>query len=173
MATLNSDDRRDFAKGLSGFANSDGGILIRGVHAARDPKAQDSPDVVRGLVPVQDLQGFVPNLNNLLATITKPAAPGARNMPLPESAKSNAGHVLTYVPVGDLPPYRTELECTATTSAAVVVSWKWSLVRFGMLSSVSGTRRSNWGSTTHEVRKQQNLREIFISTAFRWFCRER
>lgn len=104
---LHADDKHNYGKALSGFANSDGGLIVWGVQAAKGASA-DAPDVAQGVQPLSDPNGFVSHLNNLIPTITKPAVPGVRNVVVRQKPGGNAGYVVTYVPVGLNLPYRLE-----------------------------------------------------------------
>src|SRR5690348_5581309 len=53
---LSDDDKRNFAKALSGFANSDGGILVWGVNSRKNA---DGVDVACGLLPIADAKRWV------------------------------------------------------------------------------------------------------------------
>src|SRR5262245_16711236 len=51
-------DRDHLAKALSGFANSDGGLLVWGVEARRDPNDPESADVAVRVKPIFRVSGF-------------------------------------------------------------------------------------------------------------------
>lgn len=48
---LQAHDRNNFAKALSGFANSEGGVLVWGVDCSRQ---KDGPDVAHELFPIKN-----------------------------------------------------------------------------------------------------------------------
>lgn len=108
-AAPHPDDTHNFGKALSGFANSDGGLLIWGIDARKEKTDPDSADVARRFIPLRILGEFVAHLDNLFSTLTKPAVPGVLNLPVEERKGSNSGFVVSYVPVGSAPPYRLEL----------------------------------------------------------------
>ena len=108
----NDDDRRNYAKALSGFANSDGGLIVWGVVAEKeDNRDPESSDVARDVVPIFPLNTFVTSLNDITAYSTKPAVPGVQNLPVETEPGNDAGYVVTYVPAGLNPPYRAENDC--------------------------------------------------------------
>ncbi len=109
-ASLDNDDRRNLAKAISGFAHSDGGILVWGVDARRkDHGDSESPDVAQGLQPIANLSAFQSNLNQYLRDATTPPVDGVRNLSVREKHDGDKGYVVTYVPVGLTPPYRATI----------------------------------------------------------------
>jgi len=60
---LTNDDKDNLATALSGFANSDGGVLIYGLVAAGGDKKRGIPDVVTKPDPIK-------NLNHLESELT-------------------------------------------------------------------------------------------------------
>jgi len=96
-------DKRNLAKASSGFAHSDGGVLIWGVEARREGNDSESPDVARSLKPIKKLDGFYTHLNSLLSMATKPAVSGVQNVRIRLSPRADEGCVVTYVPVGREP----------------------------------------------------------------------
>jgi hypothetical protein len=107
---LETDDKRAYAKALSGFANSDGGLLVWGVVAERDKDDPESADVAKDVDPVSPLDVFLGELNKVVHYSTKPAVAGVQNIAVPENEGANRGYVVSYVPAGTNPPYRAENE---------------------------------------------------------------
>jgi hypothetical protein len=105
-AALSIDDNRNLSKAISGFAHSDGGILIWGVSARRDVRDPESPDVARDAKPIHNLDAFYTNLNAAVRSATRPPVDGVLNYKVPKNP--NCGFVVTYVPVGLRPPYRAD-----------------------------------------------------------------
>ena len=109
-ACIHPDDKRGFAKAVSGFSNSDGGLLIWGVEAKRKKNDAETPDVVTGFHPISNVEAFATTLNSLVCHATTPVAYGVESTPIMENEINKAGFCLTFVPAGDNPPYRANLE---------------------------------------------------------------
>src|SRR6185295_4376870 len=69
----NKDDIRNFAKALSGFANSSGGIIIWGVDARKNA---DGIDCATGIVELTNLALMVTRLNSMTGAATSPLIDG-------------------------------------------------------------------------------------------------
>jgi len=109
-ADLSDDDRRNFAKAASGYAHSDGGILIWGIEARRQKGGDpESPDVASARKPIANLRAFHSNLNAYIPQATKPTVDGIRNLIVWEDERKETGYVVTHVPVGLTPPYRATI----------------------------------------------------------------
>src|SRR5262245_12795518 len=64
------DDRRNFAKALSGFANSSGGLIIWGVEA--NNKNAESIDCAVGKKEISSLRLFISKLNEFTGDFVSP-----------------------------------------------------------------------------------------------------
>lgn len=107
-AALSINDERNLNKALSGFANSDGGVIVWGIEARRKGNDSESPDVARARKTIKNLDAFHANLNDKIRLATTPPVPGVINIKIPRKTNSKEGYVVTYVPVGPVPPYRAE-----------------------------------------------------------------
>lgn len=105
---LETDDKRAYAKALSGFANSDGGLLVWGVVAEKGKGDPESADVAKRVDPISPLDAFLGELNKVVHYSTKPAVAGVQNIAVPENVGANRGYVVSYVPAGTNPPYHAE-----------------------------------------------------------------
>lgn len=65
-----ADDKHNFAKALSGFANSDGGIVVWGVDARKDAQGVDC---AQQLKPIAEVAVLVPRLNSLTSDLVSPS----------------------------------------------------------------------------------------------------
>src|SRR5258706_16339354 len=70
---LRSDDADNLATALSGFANTEGGILIWGVKTGDLSENEDLPEKV---IPIQNLLGFRQALETSLMTRVTPSVEG-------------------------------------------------------------------------------------------------
>lgn len=109
-AQLSDDDRRNYAKAISGFAHSDGGLLVWGIAARKERKGDpESPDVASANKPIANIKAFHTNLNDYLRLATTPPVDGVRNILVLQNQKHERGYLVTYVPIGLNPPYRASI----------------------------------------------------------------
>lgn len=99
-----SDDRRNFAKALSGFANSSGGILIWGVVAKKN---QDGIDAASSAAEIEPLNRFIGRLNELTGDAVLPIIDGVRHRDLPTSG--NRGFAISIIPESESGPHMAKL----------------------------------------------------------------
>lgn len=98
---LNQTDRNNFAKAISGFGNSEGGVVIWGVDCSRDEK---DADVARFLVPLADANRFRSWLEGAVSGCTVPPHSGVCNhIVLDES--NMRGYVATLVSKSETAPH--------------------------------------------------------------------
>jgi hypothetical protein len=95
-AGLNNDDRANLAKAISGFANTDGGLIVWGVKAKADTK--EDPDVAIELCPVSHLKTFQTQLNHACGDAVTPPVAGVESRAVPEAPNADSGYVVTIVP---------------------------------------------------------------------------
>src|SRR5689334_4326981 len=69
------DDRRNFAKVVSGFGNSDGGIVIWGIDARKNA---DGVDCAAAIIELENPVLLVTRLNTLSGEATSPIVNGLR-----------------------------------------------------------------------------------------------
>lgn len=100
-AKLHESDWKNFAKALSGFANSDGGVILWGVNCDTDPTLGDVPT---GTTPLENPSRFVSWLENAASACTVPAVPGVESIAIPESPTH--GYVASHIPASALAPHQ-------------------------------------------------------------------
>jgi len=99
---LKSEDLQDlWAKNLSCFANSDGGVLIFGIEA---PKGK-----AKNLSLVQDVEGLVQRLKSLLPVATEPPVQRVEIEPYRDPPESNKGFVVCFIPASPWRPHQVKL----------------------------------------------------------------
>ena len=76
FTTLHRDDRKNLAKAISGFGNSEGGVIIWGVECSRDVEAGD---VAQAKVKVQNVHRFLSWIENAISGCTIPSHNKVRN----------------------------------------------------------------------------------------------
>jgi len=96
-APMQEDDRKTLAEAISGFANSDGGVIVWGVDARKGPTAND-PDAAQDRKPITNLSRWISDLNSYTAQYVQPAVTGVEHLPIFTSSTSDSGYAVTYVP---------------------------------------------------------------------------
>lgn len=86
--------KEQLGKALSGFANSDGGVLVFGVNDKRRP------------VPHRDFKDFSTRLNEQLSRQVTPPVAGVVSKSIESIRTAGAGYVLLLVPASDSAPHR-------------------------------------------------------------------
>jgi len=99
---LSDRDRDNMAKAISGFANSEGGVIVWGVDCRPN---QDLGDVPTAKVRVQNPRRFKSWLENAVSGLTLPPHPGVRHTAL-DDAQGKQGFVVTYIPKSHLAPHQ-------------------------------------------------------------------
>ena len=100
---LHKDDRRNLAKAISGFGNSEGGVLIWGVECSRNIEVGD---VARAKVKVQNVHRFLSWLENAISGCTIPSHHRVRNHIISVDENGD-GFVVTYIPKSEVAPLMT------------------------------------------------------------------
>ena len=100
---LNQSDRENLAKAISGFANSDGGVVVWGVDCRRDPAS--GADLPSGKYPIKQPFRFVSWLENTVSGCVTPGAPGIEHAVLAPASASEA-FVATLIPPSDVAPHQ-------------------------------------------------------------------
>lgn len=93
---LSGGDKRHLAEALSGFANSDGGVLVYGLVAKGGDRT--TPDVVTNVRPVADLAKAHSEALSLVGQIVGPPVEGVQIAPRPLTRDPTRGFLLVHVP---------------------------------------------------------------------------
>ena len=101
--SLHRDDRKNLAKGISGFGNSEGGVIVWGVECCRDAEIGD---VAQAKVKVKNVHRFLSWLENAISGCTIPSHNKGRNHFISCDANGD-GFVATYIPKSDIAPLMT------------------------------------------------------------------
>lgn len=99
---LHDTDRANFSKAISGFGNSEGGVLVWGIDASQDT---DGTDVARAKVPIADPVRFSSWLENAVSGCTLPPHVGVRSAPI--VIGSGNGFVATLIPRSNHAPHQS------------------------------------------------------------------
>jgi len=89
-------DTGQLARAISGFANTDGGLLVWGVEAKA--RSKEDPDVAQSLRPIRGVKVFTTRLNAVCGGAVNPPLPGIENRMVSEDAEADVGFTVTLVP---------------------------------------------------------------------------
>src|SRR4028118_2129581 len=92
---LHVSDRENLAKAISGFGNSDGGVIVWGVYCRRDAKT--GADLPTGKHPLDQPHRFVSWLEGAVSSCTAPAHRAVEHKAI-AGQSSEMGFVATLVP---------------------------------------------------------------------------
>ena len=97
---------RIWSKALGAFTNNEGGVVIWGVEARKDPDT--GVDAAHSIEPVADVYKLTSRLKELHHQATDPPIKGVEVTPLPLHKGSPAGFVVCFVPESSHKPHRAE-----------------------------------------------------------------
>jgi len=97
---MDRDDRKNLAKALSGFANSDGGIIVWGIDARPNSEGIDGACAI---IPIQPLQLTISRLNEFTGSHVNPFVDGVIHKPV--ITKNDSGFAVTLIPSSDSTPH--------------------------------------------------------------------
>ncbi|MBR2033771.1 MAG: ATP-binding protein [Alphaproteobacteria bacterium] len=103
FTTLHRDDRKNLAKAISGFGNSEGGVILWGVECSRDLEVGD---VAKAKVKVKNVHRFLSWIENAISGCTIPSHNKVRNH-IVSVDKNGDGFLATYIPKSDIAPLMT------------------------------------------------------------------
>jgi len=101
ISELSETDTKNFAKALSGFANTSGGVLIFGLKA----KKKDDVDEIQEIKPIEKLKKFESRLRELESRKVERLVKGVDYKKI-ETSKDK-GIIAVYIPESDTPPHRS------------------------------------------------------------------
>lgn len=99
-AQMNRDDRRNLAKALSGFSNSDGGIVVWGIDARANEAGINCACGKRVVAP---LSLFITKLNEFTGSHVNPSVDGVLHRRI--AVEGDSGFGVTLVPRSDSGPH--------------------------------------------------------------------
>ena len=100
---LHTTDRENFAKAISGFGNSEGGVIIWGIDCSND---KDGADVPHTLCLLTDPSRFAGWLERVVSGCTVPPHTGVQNKAVIVDSSKNEGYVISYIPVSYNAPHQ-------------------------------------------------------------------
>lgn len=102
-AHLDNKDKATYAKAISGFGNSEGGVIVWGVDCRKD---KGGTDAVVGRNPIVNPRRFAAHLNDLTKGRTIPPHNQVENEFF-EAGSEGKGYVISYIPKCDFSPLQT------------------------------------------------------------------
>lgn len=99
-----ADDKKNLAKASSGFANSNGGLIVWGIDARKNLQGIDCAS---GTQEIEPLTLLVARLNELTSRATDPPVDGVRHKSIVSSG--NRGFAVTLVPESESGPHMAKL----------------------------------------------------------------
>jgi len=100
---LHQNDRDNLAKAISGFGNSEGGVIVWGVHCSKDI---DYADLPTAKFPIQNAKRFASWLEGAISGCTIPPHIGIKHHVIDIKEKGD-GFVITYIPKSYRAPHQT------------------------------------------------------------------
>ena len=94
-------DRKNLSKAISGFGNSEGGVIVWGVNCSPD---SDGADVASMLVPLENPKRFASLIQGAISGCTLPPHSGVQNEVI--EIDNNKGYVITLVPKSNSAPHQ-------------------------------------------------------------------
>ena len=107
-APMIKSDKNTLAEALSGFANSEGGLIVWGIDARSE--GGGDPDTAKDKRPIAGLDLFLSDLNRLTAQVVSPAIIGVEHILIADVPGSDTGYAVTFVPKSDGPPHMARAE---------------------------------------------------------------
>jgi len=103
---ISKDDKKNYAKALSGFANSSGGIVVWGIYASKNELDIDCAIETN---PIKDVRHFVSRLNELENDAVSPHVDGVRHKKIFLENSTDCGFAVTLVPESLSGPHMAKL----------------------------------------------------------------
>lgn len=94
-------DKKNYAKAISAFGNSDGGVIIWGVKTG-----QSDADYASEKEAIKNVSNFLSLLEGFTSTITTPPHPNVNNKIIYEDESSDEGYVITHIPKSNNRPFQ-------------------------------------------------------------------
>ncbi len=131
---LHKTDRHNFCKAISGYSNTEGGLIIWGVECARNKV--DDKDVPTEVHNIHNIKRYRSWMDSIVSGLTIPINPGVENFDIPTSEEG--GILVSYIPKLEGEPLRAlHNEKYFMRSGATFVS-----IPHNMLSKMFGGRPS-------------------------------
>ena len=133
-ATLAKDDLHSLAKAISGFGNSEGGVVVWGIDCRRD-KATGA-DLPLDNAALVDPTGFASRLESIVSLCTVPSHAGVVHEPLLRA--DGTGYVATLVPKSERGPHQVVVDSKDRDRYFLRAGSQFSPVPHGVLAGMFG-----------------------------------
>lgn len=100
--TLFDSDRNNFAKAISGFGNSEGGLIIWGIDASGRVD-----DYAKSIKPIQGVDNFVSLLETFVSLSTLPAHTSVESFAVKKKKSDKEGVVVSVIPKSNDRPFQS------------------------------------------------------------------
>lgn len=99
--TLYESDKKNFAKAISGFGNSEGGIIIWGIDASGRTN-----DYAKSIKPIRGIDNFKSLLESFVSLLTLPVHKTVESFVVKKKGTDTSGVAVTIIPKGNDRPYQ-------------------------------------------------------------------
>jgi len=132
---LDTKDRDNLSKAISGFGNSEGGLLIWGIDTSNK---ENRNDYAQGLRPINNPENFSSLINSSISRLTIPVHSEVENFIIKENSNSNKGFVITIIPKS----YKTPHEVINTHKYYMRAGDSFVPIPYSVLAGMFGKRPS-------------------------------
>lgn len=108
VTKLNRDLKAKLGKAISGFANSEGGLVLWGVET--DNHSHSGLDLMTQITPIPNIERFVRGIQNAIPTLTTPGITSFDNRVLKKKKHDSKGIAVTLIPKTSWGPVRTNTD---------------------------------------------------------------
>lgn len=98
---LSMPDRKNYAKCISSFGNSEGGVIVWGIKTGKS-----EADYAKEKKPIQNVSNFVSLLEGFTSILTSPPHPSVSNKVIFENKKKDIGYVITHINKSNRRPFQ-------------------------------------------------------------------
>lgn len=159
--TLHDSDRSNLAKAISGFGNSEGGVVIWGIDCSKDC---DGADIAKAKYPIDNVTRFVSLLQSAISSCTLPPHSKVENFCVANKDK-NSGYVITLIPKSTSAPH----QCIKDYKYYMRAGSNFAPVPHAVLSGMFGRRPQPWvflmfSVGPAKINKKDSANEVLCQT---------
>jgi len=99
---LSQNDRNNLAKAISGFGNSEGGVIVWGIDCSQN---LEEGDVAKALVPIKKVHRYKSWIENAVSGCTVPPHTRVQNIAITDKSGID-GFLITLIPKSDKAPHQ-------------------------------------------------------------------
>jgi len=92
---MSNNDKKNYSKAASGFAHSDGGVIVWGIKATKNA---DGVDEASSLCPIKNVGRFCQELNSYAKNATEPAVEGIEHKIIQNKNSFSDGFIVSFFP---------------------------------------------------------------------------